>query len=79
MVWGPVLPGAKLAADLPFLFDELFCLVAAVKDGEVRRMLRTAADGKYAAKDRSGRLDQWEAPDLAAIYKKIHGPRIAAA
>lgn len=80
LVWQPSLPGQQLAADLPYLFDEVFCLVAQTnKEGEVRRALRTTADGKYIAKDRSGRLDAWEAPDLAAIYKKIHGPRVSAA
>lgn len=80
MVWQPSLPGQQLAEKLPYLFDEVFCLVAQVnKEGEVRRALRTTADGKYTAKDRSGRLDAWETPDLAAVYKKIHGPRVSAA
>ncbi len=78
-VWEPVLPGQQLTEKLPYLFDEVFCLVAAIKDGEVRRALRTSADGKYLAKDRSGRLAPWEAPDLSEIYKKIHGPRVASA
>lgn len=80
MVWQPSLPGQQLAEKIPYLFDEVFCLVAQVnKEGEVRRALRTTADGKYTAKDRSGRLEGWEAPDLAALYKKIHGPRVASA
>lgn len=74
-VWEPVLPGQQLTEKLPFLFDEVFCLVAAVKDGEVRRALRTSADGKYLAKDRSGRLAPWETPNLAHIYATIHGPQ----
>lgn len=76
--WAPSLPGQRLPNELPFLFDEVFCLVAAVKDGEVRRALRTTSDGKYLAKDRSGRLSEWEQPNLAAIYAKIHGPRVTA-
>lgn len=80
LVWQPSLPGQQLADKIPYLFDEVFCLVAQTnKEGEVKRALRTTADGKYTAKDRSGRLDAWEAPDLAAIYKKIHGPRVSAA
>lgn len=80
MVWQPSLPGQQLAEKIPYLFDEVFCLVAMTnKEGETKRALRTTADGKYTAKDRSGRLEGWEAPDLAAIYKKIHGPRVTAA
>lgn len=79
MVWQPSLPGQQLAEKIPYLFDEVFCLVAMTnKEGETKRALRTTADGKYTAKDRSGRLEGWEAPDLAALYKKIHGPRVAA-
>lgn len=77
--WQPLLPGKQLAESLPYLFDEVFCLVAKESEGTVRRALRTVSDGKYVAKDRSGRLDAWEQPDLAAIYKKIHGPRVTAA
>ena len=80
LVWQPSLPGQRLAEQIAYLFDEVFCLVAqANKEGEVKRALRTTADGKYTAKDRSGRLDAWEAPDLGAIYKKIYGPRVSAA
>lgn len=76
--WQPLLPGKQLAQDLPYLFDEVFCLVAKETDGTVKRALRTVSDGKYVAKDRSGRLSEWERPDLAEIYKKIHGPRVTA-
>lgn len=77
-VWQPSLPGKQLADGLPYLFDEVFCLVASEREGVVKRALRTVADGKYTAKDRSGRLEAWEKPDLGEIYKKIHGPRVAA-
>jgi len=29
------------------------------------------SDGIWQAKDRSGKLEQWEAPDLGAIIAKI--------
>jgi hypothetical protein len=74
LTYAPTLPGQRLTDELPFLFDEVFCLVAAqTKDGEVRRALRTTSDGKYMAKDRSGKLDEWEVPNLQAVYNKIHG------
>ena len=80
MVWQPSLPGQQLAEKIPYLFDEVFCLVAMTnKEGETKRALRTVSDGKYTAKDRSGRLEGWETPDLATLYKKIHGPRVASA
>jgi hypothetical protein len=31
------------------------------------------SDGLWQAKDRSGKLDAWEAPDLGAIISKIGG------
>jgi hypothetical protein len=31
------------------------------------------SDGLWLAKDRSGKLEAWEAPDLAAIIAKIGG------
>jgi len=30
-------------------------------------------DGIWTAKDRSGALDQWEAPDLGGVIAKIGG------
>jgi hypothetical protein len=31
------------------------------------------SDGSWIAKDRSGKLEQWEGPDLGEIIKKIGG------
>jgi len=31
------------------------------------------SDGLWVAKDRSGKLDAWEAPDLGEIIRKITG------
>ena len=33
------------------------------------------SDGLWLAKDRSGKLDNWEAPDLGAIITKIGGKK----
>ncbi len=38
-----------------------------------QRGLMCDGDGLWLAKDRSGRLDAWEAPDLGAIIAKIQG------
>ena len=36
-----------------------------------KRVLLTQPDGISVAKDRSGKLDLWEEPDLGAIINKI--------
>jgi hypothetical protein len=43
------------------------------KDGEgvTQRALMCDSDGLWLAKDRSGKLDAWETPDLTAIIAKI--------
>jgi hypothetical protein len=72
ILYGPSMPGQQLPQGLPYLFDEVFCLrVVADNDGNVQRWLQTSRDFQYEAKDRSGALQMWEAPDLAAIAAKI--------
>ena len=72
MLYGPSMPGAKLAQSLPYFFDEFFILrVEKDDDGKPTRWLQTGPDFQYTAKDRSGCLDQFEAPNLAAIAQKI--------
>lgn len=79
VMFGPSMPGQRLAQALPYLFDEVFALrVEKDVDGNPQRWLQTQADFQYAAKDRSGALDAFETPDLAAIVKKITRPGIAA-
>ncbi len=75
LIWSPGLPGNKISQSIPFLFDELFCLRVHrdAESGEVKRWLQCQNDGQYLAKDRSGALDMYEAPNLAEIKKKILG------
>jgi len=73
-LYAPSMPGNKTGQALPYYFD----IVAAMrieKDGEgnIQRALMLESDGLWQAKDRSGRLDAWEAPDLAALITKIGG------
>ena len=72
LLFGPSMPGQKLAQQLPYLFDEIFAYQI-VKDnnGVPQRILLTQPDGIYQAKDRSGKLDMWELPDLGEIINKI--------
>lgn len=70
----PWFPGQQLGQQTPYMFDELFCLyVGKDPEGKDIRLLRTQPDHEYEAKDRSGRLDPIEWPDLTYIYNKILG------
>jgi hypothetical protein len=72
--WSPSMPGKQTAQAIPYFFDEVFALRAEKDaDGNIQRALQTADDGQWLAKDRSGVLDFWEAPDLGLIIKKIIG------
>jgi phage nucleotide-binding protein len=67
--YAPSLPGNKFAQQLPYFFDEVFAL----RIESFGRALLTQTDGLWSAKDRSGRLERLEPPDLGAIIKKIGG------
>lgn len=67
--YSPMMPGNKAGQALPYQFDGVFALRVEASE----RMLMTATDGLWQAKDRSGKLDQWEQPDLGALIAKISG------
>ena len=75
MLYNPAMPGKSLTQGLPYQFDEVLAL-RAEKDteGRVNRGLMCDTDGLWLAKDRSGKLDQWEAPELGAIIAKRTAP-----
>ena len=59
---------------LPYQFDVIAALRVEKNDeGETQRALMCDSDGLWQAKDRSGKLDAWEAPNLGAMIKKIGG------
>ena len=60
----------SISKQLPAFFDEVFYLYAN-EDGE--RALLTTGDSKVIAKDRSGKLDRIEKPNLAMVASKIKG------
>lgn len=74
MLYAPSMPGNKTGQSLPYFFDEVLAL-RVEKDGEgnTQRALMAHSDGLWQAKDRSGKLDAWEAPDLGALINKIGG------
>lgn len=74
MLFAPSAPGNKTAQALPYFFDEVLALrVEPGEDGKPIRALQCDTDGVWSAKDRSGKLDMWEAPDLGAVIRKIKG------
>lgn len=74
ILYSPSMPGNKTGQALPYYFDEVLALrVEKDADGQTQRALMCDSDGLWTAKDRSGRLESWEAPDLGAIIDKIGG------
>lgn len=72
--YAPSMPGNKTAQQLPYFFDEVLALrVERDEQGVAQRALMCDGDGLWIAKDRSGRLDAWEAPNLGDIITKIGG------
>ncbi len=76
MMYAPSMPGAKLGQALPYFFDLVLALrVEKDADGVAQRALMCDSDGLWMAKDRSGKLQAWEQPDLGAIIKEIGGAK----
>ena len=74
ILYGPSMPGNKTGQALPYFFDEVLALrVEKDAEGNAQRALMCDSDGLWLAKDRSGKLAAWEAPDLGAIIAKIGG------
>lgn len=74
MLYYPSLPGNTLKQGIGYFFDEVFSLrIERDPEGNPYRVLQTARDFNYEAKDRSGALDMFEPPDLAHIHAKITG------
>ena len=77
LMYGPSAPGQQLGKALPYLFDEVWMLrVERDADGNLTRWLQTQGDNQRIAKDRSGALEMFETPDLAAVIAKIFQPKL---
>ena len=68
----------SINADRYLLADLYFAEVLALRverdaEGVTQRALMCDSDGLWLAKDRSGKLEAWEAPDLGEIIAKIGG------
>jgi phage nucleotide-binding protein len=76
MLYSPSMPGNKTGQSLPYYFDLLLAMrVEKDEEGISQRALMCDSDGLWQAKDRSGKLDAWEAPDLGIILKKLGGSK----
>jgi hypothetical protein len=70
--FAPSFPGSKLSVQMPYVFDVVGAMRAEMADdGNVHRYVQTANDGKYIAKDRTGKLATFEEPDLGVFINKI--------
>ena len=76
VLYAPSMPGNKTCQALPYFFDEVLALrVEKDAEGNTQRALMCDSDGLWLAKDRSGKLSTWEAPDLGEIIEKIGGQK----
>jgi hypothetical protein len=72
--WEPQIEGSKTGKELPGIFDQVLTLQNFKSDdGSMYRafVCHQQNPWNYIAKDRSGRLEMIEAPDLGALMKKI--------
>jgi hypothetical protein len=85
-IWQPQLEGGKAGRELPGIVDQVISMsmFAAEDDNwrhdperaDIRRLVCRAGNPfGLPAKDRSGRLDVTEAPDLGALLAKINSPQ----
>ena len=72
IVLQPSMPGQTLTNNIPYFFDLLLRLEA-TKKGD--RIIHTAMTFTQICKDRSGKLDKTEKPNLASIFNKIVGDK----
>lgn len=81
--WQPQIDGSKTGREMPGIVDQVLTLnfVSFGEDEKPVRAFVTQPDNPFGfpAKDRSGRLDPFEKPDLGALIKKITAPQAAVA
>lgn len=67
----PLMPGEKLQNNLPYFWDVVLHMCNGVtSEGKKWEGLHTSATPYWQAKDRSGRLEPLEYPDLTNLFKK---------
>ncbi|MBE9606271.1 ATP-binding protein [Acetobacteraceae bacterium H6797] len=86
VTWQPQMEGGKAARELPGIVDQVVSMSLFAREGDgwrhdpergTERRLVCRAGNAFGlpAKDRSGRLDETEPPDLAALLRKINATR----
>lgn len=74
MMYAPMFPGSKLAAQIPYLLDEVYYLNKHLdEEGKIVTYFLTTQDKNYKAKNRCGKLELYEEANLTYIYNKIFG------
>ena len=75
--YGPMMPGKTLTEQLPYTMDLIGCLrTRRGEDGEVERTIQFAElDEFYLAKNRGGKLDDYEDVNWTAIFGKIQNTK----
>lgn len=70
----PSMPGQQLVTNLPYWFDLVMAMrIGTTEEGVKYRYLQTQPDIYWEAKDRSGRLNEIEEPNLTKLFAKIIG------
>lgn len=68
----PMMPGNKLGNQLPYFFDETFHLeIGKDQQGNSVPFVRTRRTYNIVARDRSGKLNEFEQSDLTQLFTKI--------
>jgi hypothetical protein len=73
--WAPQIDGSKAGREIPGIVDEVITMAIIRPDeGPPFRAFITAPDNEWGfpAKDRSGRLDAMEPPDLGKLFAKLN-------
>ena len=75
-LFGPKMASKPLGEAITYFFDEVLALrvyddVDENGDSVIKRALQTRIHGGYTAKDRSGKLDKFEEPNLTALIEKL--------
>ena len=68
--FGPSFPGQVLNREMPYQLDLVLAMRFLKHKGVQHRVIQTEADLQWNAKDRSGKLQKFEKPNLATIISK---------
>ena len=78
--WAPQIEGSQTGREMPGIVDEVITMtIIRPDDGDPYRAFVCHPDNEwsYPAKDRSGRLEMIEKPDLGALIEKLTGSQMS--